>query len=136
MSVGAPSRFALVGLVCAAAHNAILLAADWCGIHYAPACVVSYPLVVGLGFVLHVRFTFEQPATFAAFWRYGASMAANYPITLALLFLMCDVGQWPVAVGSPAATVLLFVWNYVAGRWAIIRKPPPPASMPEPARPA
>jgi len=129
------ARFALVGLICAAAHNAIVIAASWRQIHYAPACVISYLVVVVLGFALHVRFTFEQQATAASFWRYSVSMAANYPITLVLLLLMCDVAEWPVAVASPVATVLLFVWNFLASRWAIARKPPAPP-LTSPSRPA
>lgn len=133
--VRTPTRFAIVGLICAVTHNAIVLAAGWWQIHYAPACVISYLVVVVLGFALHVRFTFEQPATAASFWRYSLSMAANYPITLVLLFVMCDMAKWPVAVAAPVATVLLFVWNYLTGRWAIARKPPsPPLTLP--SRPA
>lgn len=118
-----PTRFAIVGLVCAATHNAILLVADLWHIHYALSCAISYVVVVLLGFTLHVRYTFRQPASAASFWRYGVSMAANYPATLALLFLMCDVGGWPVAIAAPAATVLLFAANFLASRWAIVRTP-------------
>ena len=118
-----PTRFAIVGLVCAATHNAIVISAVWLGLHYALACVISYLVVVVLGFVLHVRFTFEKPATAASFWRYAVGMAANYPLTLALLFVMCDIGGWPVTVAAPVATVLLIVWNFLASRWAIARAP-------------
>ena len=118
-----PTRFAMVGLLCAATHNAIVLAADLWHVHYVFSCVLSYVVVVMLGFALHARFTFEQPPTTAAFRRYAVSMAANYPVTLALLFLMCDVAGWPVAVAAPTATVLMVVWNFLASRWAIVRKP-------------
>lgn len=118
-----PTRFAIVGLLCAATHNAILLAADLWHIHYALSCAISYVIVVTLGFALHVCYTFQQPATAASFWRYGLSMAANYPLTLAALFLMCDIGSWPIAVAAPMATVLLFAVNFLASRWAIVRAP-------------
>lgn len=119
-----PTRFAIVGFVCAATHNAILLGADLWHVHYALSCAMSYVVVVVLGFALHVRYTFQRPPIAASFWRYALSMAANYPITLALLFLMCDIISWPVAIAAPTATVLLFVWNFLASRWAIVRKPP------------
>jgi putative flippase GtrA len=118
-----PTRFAIVGLICAAAHNAILLAADLWHVHYALSCAISYFVVVVLGFALHVRYTFRRPPTVASFWRYGLSMAANYPATLALLFLMCDVAGWPVAFAAPLATILLFATNFLASRWAIVRSP-------------
>ena len=122
------ARFLSVGLICAVAHNAIVIAASLAHIHYAVACLVSYVVVVVLGFMLHARFTFLVPPTFAAFSRYAISMAANYPITLALLFLMSDVARWPVAIAAPVATVLLFVWNFASSRWAIASKPQSPPS--------
>ena len=135
-SIGQTSaRFAIVGLICAVAHNVIVIGASLAQVHYAVACVISYVLVVVLGFVLHVRFTFQETPTWPGFWRYAIGMAANYPITLALLFAMCDLAGWPVAVASPVATVLLVAWNFLASRWALARKPNarPPAS---PSRPA
>lgn len=118
-----PSRFALVGLMCAVAHNAIVLAADRWHVHYVLSCLLSYVVVVVLGFLLHTRFTFAQVPTSAAFARYALSMAANYPFTLGLLFLMCDIAGWPVAIATPAATVLMMVWNFLASRWAIVQLP-------------
>jgi putative flippase GtrA len=118
-----PTRFAIVGLVCAATHNTILFAADLWHIHYALSCAISYVVVVALGFALHVGYTFRQPATAASFWRYALSMAGNYPLTLALLFLMCDIGGLPVAAAAPIATVLLFAVNFLASRWAIVSNP-------------
>jgi putative flippase GtrA len=111
----------VVGLACAGLHNAVMIGGDLAGLHYAVSSVLSYLIVVVVGFALHVRYTFGQPARFAAFWRYAVTMAANYPATLLLLFLMCDVAGLPVVVAAPAATVVMFAWNYVASRWAILR---------------
>ena len=119
-----PTRFAVVGLVCAATHNAILLVADLWSIHYALSCAISYVVVVLLGFALHVHYTFQRPPTAASFWRYCLRMAANYPATLALLFLFCDIIGWPVAIAAPTATLLLFAANFFASRWAIVRRSP------------
>jgi putative flippase GtrA len=128
------TRFTLVGLVCAATHNVIVLAADRWAVHYAVSCVLSFIVVVVLGFLLHVRFTFQQQPSLDAFGRYAASMAANYPITLALLFAMCDLAHWPVMIAAPVATVAMMVWNFLASRWAIVRPPVEPALVP-PQRP-
>jgi putative flippase GtrA len=117
------SRFLVVGLLCAVAHNAIMLGADRWHLHYVVSCAISYVLVVLFGFALHVRFTFQETPSFAAFWRYAVSMAANYPFTLALLFLMCDVAGLSVVIAAPVTTVLMMAWNFVASRWAIVRTP-------------
>jgi putative flippase GtrA len=122
-ALGIPARLAVVGLICAAVHNAILITGAWLHVHYAISCAVSYVVVVALGFALHLSFTFQQQPTLAAFWRYAVAMAANYPITLALLFAMCDVAGWPVVVAAPVATVLMVIWNFLASRWAIVRNP-------------
>ncbi len=136
-AIGLPARFVIVGLVCAAAHNAIMIAADWWHVHYAASLVLSYVVVVVLGFALHVRFTFGQQPSLNSFWRYALGMAANYPLTLALLFVMCDVAGWPVWFAAPVATVLMFAWNFAASRWAIVRKPVSPGlGVPPPASPS
>lgn len=118
------TRFAVVGLVCAATHNAILIACDALRLHYSLSLLVSYVVVVLLGYALHVRFTFQHTANAASLARYALGMAANYPLTLALLFFMCDLAGWPVAIAGPAATVLLFAANFLASRWAIVRPQP------------
>ena len=135
IGIGMPSRFMLVGLACAATHNAILLVADLWHIHYALGCVLSFLVVVVMGFALHARFTFQVPATPAGFGRYAISMAANYPLTLALLFAMCDIAGLPVTIAAPSATVLMFAWNFAASRWAIGRPRPAPPLAPSSRQP-
>jgi putative flippase GtrA len=120
-TLSVPVRFAMVGLACAATHNLIVIAADRWHVHYALSCAVSYAVVVVLGFALHVGFTFQQLPSLASFLRYALSMAANYPITIALLFVLSDLAGWPVAVSAPVATVAMIVWNFLASRWAIVR---------------
>jgi putative flippase GtrA len=127
-SLALPTRFLVVGLFCAVAHNAIMLGADRWHIHYAVSCAISYVVVVLLGFALHVRFTFQETPSLGSFWRYAVSMAANYPFTLALLFLMCDVAGLSVVIAAPVATVLMMAWNFAASRWAIVRSPASPSN--------
>ncbi len=131
-----PSRFMAVGLLCAIAHNAIMLGADRWQIHYAISCAISYVLVVLLGFALHVRFTFQETPSFAAFWRYAVSMAANYPVTLALLFILCDIVGLSVVIAAPVATVVMMAWNFAASRWAIVRSSTSPAASPTASPPS
>lgn len=118
---GRALRFALVGLLCAVTHNAVVIGLDRYGVHYALASVASYVIVVLLGFVLHVRFTFGVEPGLSSFVRYAIAMAANYPLTILLLFAMVDVARIPVAIATPSATVALFAWNYLASRWALAR---------------
>jgi putative flippase GtrA len=114
-------RFAAVGVICAMAHILIMLGLDRWRVHYALSCAVSYVVVVVIGYTLHLRFTFADSAHGASFWRYAAGMAANYPLTLLALFLLCDVAGWSVAIAAPTATIALMAWNFCASRWAIQR---------------
>ena len=113
-------RYLLVGLTCALLHNAIMIGCDRFGIHYVVSSLISYVAVVICGFALHSYFTFERRPTVRAFIRYGVSMAANFPASVALMFLFCDVAGLTVPIAAPLATVLLFVWNFAASRWAIV----------------
>jgi len=113
------ARYTIVGLICAVVHTAIVAAAGHRHLHYMFGCLLSYCVVVVLGFALHTAFTFRSPPTNAAFRRYAMSMAANYPLMLVLLFVMCDLVGLPTISAAPIATVLLFIWNFVATRWAV-----------------
>lgn len=124
-----PLRFAVVGLACAGLHTAIMILSDRIGIHYTIAALISYVVVVVIGFLLHVFFTFASDLARASLWRYALAMAANYPLTLLLLFIMCDLAGWPMMVAAPAATVLLFAWNYGTSRRAILRSPSSTATV-------
>ncbi|MDZ4843285.1 MAG: GtrA family protein [Hyphomicrobium aestuarii] len=115
-----PIRFAIVGLVCAVLHNAIMIGLDHVGVHYVAASLVSFVACVAVGYGLHTSYTFSVTPGLASLWRYTLAMAANLPLSLAILFVMVDVLAWPVAIAAPVATVLLFALNYIASRWALI----------------
>ncbi len=115
------TRYSLVGLTCAAIHNAILIGLDRFAVHYAVSSVVSFVVVVVVGYLLHTKVTFRAARGFSSFVRYAVAMSANYPLIVALLFLMVTVGGLPVLIASPVGTLVVFCWNYLASRWAIVR---------------
>lgn len=119
-----PSRYAIVGLACALLHNVIMIGLDRWHLHYALSALVSFAVVVLVGYALHVSYTFREQTSLASLWRYTVGMATNYPLNVALLFLMCDVAGLPMVIAAPAATVLLFGWNFLLSRWAIVRSVP------------
>ncbi|AZO75084.1 MAG: GtrA family protein [Mesorhizobium sp.] len=113
-------RYMLVGLVCAITHNAVMIGVDRAGGHYLLGTVVSFMVVSPLGYTLHSRFTFAEPFRLKAFARFAGSMAAAYPISTAMMVVLCSGLGLDVAVATPIATVALFVWNFVAAHWAIL----------------
>jgi putative flippase GtrA len=114
------SRFMLVGLACALLHNAIMIAGDRVGLHYAVSSVLSFCIVVTLGYWLHSGWTFSQvERSRSSFARYTFTASANLPLSIAGMFVFVDLGGLSVPVASPLVTVLLFAFNFTASRWAL-----------------
>ena len=114
-------RYTLVGIVCALAHNLVVIGADLAGLHYLPATVVSFLLVTPLGYGLHSRYTFRRPLCTSGLLRFTSGVAVGYPISVAFMILFCSGLNLPVVVATPLATLALFVWNYLSAQWAILR---------------
>ena len=113
-------RFFTVGLVCALLHNAIMIGGDWAGLHYVASSLISFAIVVLVGYWLHSGWTFpgaERGRVTLA--RYALTMALNLPLSLAGMFLFVDLLGFTVPIAAPAVTVLLAAFNFVAGRWAL-----------------
>lgn len=113
-------RYALVAGACLVTHNLVMIVGDQAGIAMPLLVVLSFAIVVVLGFSLHSRFTFAVQADARSLLRYAGAMAANMPVTIALLWLFCTILHWPMAIAAPTATVLLVVANFFASQWAIV----------------
>jgi putative flippase GtrA len=113
-------RFALVGAACALLHNALMVAGDLLGWHYAASSLVSFAAVAALGYWLHSAWTFPHADRSAAtFARYAASMSLNLPAFIFGMFLAVDLAGLPVVAAAPAVTVLLWAMNFAFTRWAL-----------------
>ena len=121
--MGAAPRYLLVGVSCAVLYNVALIAGDLLGLHYVVTTAIAYVVVVLWGYGLHSLFTFGRELSARALFRYALGMAVNLPLSLVLMFLFCDVARVAVVVAAPATTVILFVWNFVTSRWAILVSP-------------
>jgi len=113
-------RFLAVSLACALLHNAVMIAGDWLGLHYAASSLVSFAIVVCFGYWLHGAWTLPGAERSAmALARYALSMSLNLPAFIAGMFLCVQVAGLPVPVAAPLVTVLLWGFNFVATRWAL-----------------
>lgn len=115
-------RYTLVGLVCALANYAVMLAVDFAGGHYLLGTVMAVSIVTPLGYALHSWFTFAVPFRLTAFLRFAGAAASTYPVAVGLLAILCSGLGLSVAIAFPIATAALFAWNFVAAHWAILPK--------------
>ena len=113
-------RFLGVGLACALLHNIVMIAGDLAGWHYVASSVVSLVVVTAFGYQLHSRWTFpgvERSRT--SFLRYAATVSANFPLSLAGLYVCIDSLGMPTPIAAPVVTVVLLAFNFTANRWAL-----------------
>jgi putative flippase GtrA len=116
----AAGRFVLVSAACALLHNAIVIAADRLGLHYAAATLLSFVMVVLLGYWLHCTWTFPHAERGRpGLARYALAMSANLPLFLAGMFVVADLAGLAVPIAAPLVTVLLWILNFAATRWAL-----------------
>ena len=113
-------RYSLVGAICVLLNYGIIVAANAAGLHYLAAMLVAFALVTPIGFLLHSRFTFHEPLRWRAFWRFSAGVASAAPVAFAAMILLCSGLKLHVAIATPVATLIVFLWNFVAAHWAIV----------------
>jgi len=113
-------RAVTVGLICALLHNAIVILGDFAWLHYVASLTISFAIIVVVGYWLHSGWTFQgSKRGGSSFVRYVLIASANYPGSLAGMFLFVDVLHFTVPLASPIVTVLLFAINFFGNRWAL-----------------
>jgi len=119
MSMAVP-RALVVGLICALVHNAIMIGGDFAGLHYPVSLMISFMIVVVIGYRLHSGWTFRSAErSGASFTRYAVIASANLPSSFAGMFVFVNLIGFSVPVASPIVTVLLFGMNFMGNRWAL-----------------
>jgi putative flippase GtrA len=111
-------RFVIVGALCALLSNLAVIALVRHGFGTLTASLLAFGPVLVTGYTLHSLFTFGTAPARLTFARYTLTTAANFPIWIAALYLLVDVLRISVAAAAPAATALIFLWSYLAARWA------------------
>lgn len=113
-------RYSLVGLVCFLLNYLIIVAVDALGAHYLLALVAAFLAVTPIGFLLHSQFTFGEPLRWQAFRRFTAGVASAAPVAFLAMIVLCSGLGLHVAIATPIATVVVFLWNFLAVHWAIV----------------
>lgn len=113
-------RYAVVAGSCLVLHNVIMITADHAGMTMWQAAVTSFCIMVVTGYVLLCLFVFHGAYSWQGFLRYAGVMAANFPFSTGLLWVLFGLLHQPMAIAAPAVTVIMAAINYVGSRWAII----------------
>lgn len=120
-ALSVPARYLLVSGLCWLMWMVGIPALNHAGIHYAPATAIAFTVIAITGFWLHCWITFDAERTLRAFLRYNAAMLLNLPVTIIIIGIGHDGLGLPVFAATLLASVLLFLWNYVAIAWAVKR---------------
>jgi putative flippase GtrA len=113
-------RYTIVGAICAAIYNGMMIAGDALGVHYAVSTGVAFVIIVAAGYALHCLYTFSEKLSLRAFARYTAAMLLTLPVSLGGMYLLRDLAHAPMWFASPFLTALMFCWNFVATHWAVV----------------
>jgi putative flippase GtrA len=117
------SRFAVVGALCAICTNVAVIVLVHLGFGSLAASLLAFVPVLLTGYALHSMFTFAIQPSRASFVRYSLATATNFPVWAAALYIFGDVFRWSIVLVAPATTLLIFLWSYVAARWAFVSEP-------------
>jgi putative flippase GtrA len=117
-------RYAVVSGLCLVLHNLIMIAADYAGLTMWQAAVTSFCIMVVTGYLLLCIFVFHGTRSWRGFLRYTGAMAANFPLSTGLLWILFGLLHQPMAIAAPAVTLVMVMVNYLASHWAITGKRP------------
>lgn len=110
-------RYLLVSGICMAVNVIVLIVADRAGLALAPAFVLSFAIVVAIGYLLHSRVTFAIAPTAASFAQYLLAMATMIPVSAAWLWLFAKALAWPMPLAAPAGALATAAVNVLLVRW-------------------
>ena len=117
-----PSRYVQVAILCALINNIAVIAADYLGFHYAVGLVAAFILGNGVGYVLHAGYTFRTRRRLGALGKFYGATLVGFCWTALLIAALCDGLGLRAALAMPIVTVVLFAWNYLTARWAVLER--------------
>jgi len=115
-------RYLSVGLICAIAHNVIMIVGGLLHAFYALSFAVSFLTVTPLGYFLHLRYTFRATCAtpnWRGLWRFAGANAIGAQISFALTALFISGFGLSAILAAPIVTLALFFWNFAATHWAL-----------------
>jgi putative flippase GtrA len=118
-----PSRYVVVGGLCAVLNNVILIGGDLAGLHYAVSILLTFVLVLPAAYLAHALWTFRTPASWQAFGRFIGGSVSSLVVASFAVWLFRGVLQLPMFISAPLATVVMTIYNYAMAKWAVAHRP-------------
>ena len=122
MRFGHVPRYVVVGAFCAGLYTLMMIAGDAIGLGYLWSTMIAFVVLVLIGYLLHCLYTFSEKLSWRGLARYTAAMLLTLPLSLAGIYLFRGLLHLPMWIASPLVTILLFVWNFLATRWAVVAR--------------
>lgn len=115
--------FSAISALCLLTHNAVLIGGDMAGLPLIGCLLLSFSIVVVVGYVGHSLLSFREPLSMPRFARYALAMLANLPTAFATIWVARELFGLPMLYAAPLSTVASFLLNYLLSHWAIARRP-------------
>ena len=113
-------RYGRVGLLCALLNNAVVMAMDHAGFHYAICVTAAFLIVMAVAYLLHTTYTFNVPATPGGWIRFTAANIVGFPLAMGIMAALCDGLRLSASVAIVIATAIQFCFNYALARWLLV----------------
>jgi putative flippase GtrA len=114
-------RYGQVGILCALLNNAIVIAMDQAGYHYAIGVIAGFVVVMVVGYMLHCSYTFGVRASSGGWLRFATANLSGFPLSMGSMYVLCDRVGLSASIAMPIATVCLLFWNYLLAYLVIAR---------------
>lgn len=115
-----PLRYLLIAAFSALLLNIVLISVHALGAHYLAALIAANIVVIVFAYTAHANFTFEVEYSAKGFWRFVGTQAIGFPLSVIVLIALVDGLGLAVWIATPIATLILFAYNFLSARWAIL----------------
>lgn len=112
-------RYLAIGAGCALLNNAILIGADFAGLHYAAATAITFVTTVPLAYAAHALWTFEARLSWRGLGRFVAGSLSSLVVAALTIAALCGALALPMILAAPLATVAMVIYNFAMARWAV-----------------
>ena len=117
---GETLRYGVIGGIVALANNSVLIGGDRLGLSYPALVALTWALGGSIAYGLHARITFRVGQSLAGYAHFMAGVALGIPLVWVMLVVLGHWLKWPMVVAAPVLTLVMFAYNYINARAAIV----------------